>query len=105
MTNIDDFADWTATTWISGDNPNSLAIMSLGLAGETGEALEHIKKRLRDNKWDEDAFIKEMGDVVHYWAKILNHFGISPSYVLAMNQEKIKSRQQRNVLAGSGDNR
>lgn len=103
--NIVDYADWVETMWVSSDKSSSLAIAALGLAGETGEALEHIKKLLRDNKWDETAFKKEMGDVIYYWCKILNHFDIDPREVLAANVNKIEDRRARKVQQGSGDNR
>jgi len=103
--NIVDYAKWVETMWVSEKNSNSLPIASLGLAGETGEALEHIKKLLRDGKWDETAFKKEMGDVIYYWCKILNHFDITPTDVLSANVKKIEDRRARKVQQGSGDNR
>lgn len=103
--NLFEYAKWVETMWISSGKSSSLAIASLGLAGETGEALEHIKKLLRDDKWDEASFKKEMGDVIYYWCKILNHFDIDPREVLAMNVEKIEDRKARKVQQGSGDER
>ncbi len=108
--NISDYAKWVDKMWVSFDDTKrsddrSLTIASLGLAGETGESLEHIKKYFRDGKWDETAFKKEMGDGIYYWCKILNHFGIDPVEVLQMNVDKIEDRRARNVQKGSGDNR
>jgi NTP pyrophosphatase (non-canonical NTP hydrolase) len=107
---ITDYAKWVDKMWVSFDtekrsDDRSLAIASLGLAGETGESLEHIKKYFRDGVFDETAFKKEMGDGIYYWIKILNHFNIDPMEVLQMNVQKIEDRRARNVQHGSGDNR
>ena len=37
---------------------------ALGLTGEAGEVSEKIKKLFRDNKIDDDAVLKELGDVL-----------------------------------------
>jgi len=107
---IEDYAKWVDKMWVSFDDTKrsddrSLTIASLGLAGETGEALEHIKKHFRDGVFDETAFKKEMGDSIYYWIKILNNFNIDPMEVLQMNVDKIEDRRARKVQRGSGDNR
>lgn len=105
MKDIDNYANWTSSTWVSSGDPQEIAICALGLAGETGEAIEHIKKRLRDGTWNEEAFKKEMGDQIYYWARLLVILGISPSDVLQMNIDKLEDRMKRKQLQGSGDNR
>lgn len=109
MNDIDEYGQYTVKMWFSDDsdrNPlRSLAIMSMGLAGETGEVMEHIKKFVRDGTYDRDAFVKELGDVVFYWARLCQHFDIKPSEVLRMNIEKLDSRHLRGTMRGSGDNR
>lgn len=116
MVNINDYAQWTEDMWFSGDyipdgaptdfhELRNLFIMSAGLAGESGEVLEKIKKYVRDGALDRDALIKEMGDVAYYWARIAKFFNIEPSEVLETNQDKINSRHQRGTMRGSGDNR
>lgn len=79
--------------------------MALGLAGENGEVLEHIKKAIRDNHLDRDELKKELGDAVFYWARLCIFFGFEPSEVLSANKEKLESRRARGVLRGDGDNR
>lgn len=108
--NIDLFGKFTETMWFSGKpgeptKEHDLPIMSLGLAGETGEALEHVKKFIRDNYLDLEAFKKELGDVVYYWARICRYFGLACSDVLRANIVKLESRRERGVQHGSGDNR
>jgi NTP pyrophosphatase (non-canonical NTP hydrolase) len=106
--NIDQYARWTESFWFSGigrPDKESLAIMGLGLAGEAGETVEHIKKYIRDGNLDPIALKKELGDVIYYWARICKQFGFEPTDVLRTNYEKLVDRQKRGVRQGSGDNR
>lgn len=110
MKDIDQFGDFTVDMWVgpvnaTGQTDRDLAIMSLGLAGETGEVIEHIKKSIRDGSLNMEALKKELGDVVYYWARICKYFEFQPSEVLAANVEKLESRRARGVSRGSGDNR
>jgi NTP pyrophosphatase (non-canonical NTP hydrolase) len=82
----------------------------LGLAGETGEACEKIKKLFRDNGGvvdDEfkDLLVKELGDVLWYMARLADQFDIDFSFVASSNLFKLNSRMDRDKLHGDGDNR
>ena len=79
--------------------------MALGLAGETGEVMEILKKRVRDNFFDKEALKKELGDVIHYWCRICSAFELLPSDVIQTNIDKITDRKARGVMRGSGNNR
>lgn len=121
MTNIDDFGRFTEEHWSSmeNDDPIGLAIMSLGIGGETGEALtawfklilskdrlsERIKKVFRGDPENVSLLRKELGDVIFYWARICKFFGFEPSEIIAENIEKLKSRKDRGKIKGDGDNR
>lgn len=81
-----------------------------GLAGETGEVCDKIKKIFRDddgylNAESATAIAKELGDVMWYVVALCNDIGFSPEVVINMNVEKLNSRKERGVLTGSGDNR
>lgn len=83
---------------------------ALGLAGETGEVVEHIKKYARDNERvmtpeRRSALEKEMGDVLWYLANLASDVGLSLGGIAATNLAKIKDRKERGVLHGAGDNR
>jgi len=48
---------------------------------------------------------KELGDVLWYLAQISTELKIDFEDVAKNNLEKLKSRQERNCIQGSGDNR
>ena len=78
----------------------------LGLAGEVGEVCEKVKKHVRDGRiLDTEDLKKELGDVLWYLAATCSDLDITLDDVAVTNYNKLKSRQERNVLSGSGDNR
>lgn len=82
----------------------------LGLAGETGEVAEKVKKTIRDHNGCmdsdiKDALKKELGDVLWYVAMICYEVGLDFEDVAESNIRKLKDRQNRGALHGSGDNR
>ena len=78
---------------------------ALGLTGEAGEVSEKIKKLFRDNKIDDDAVLKELGDVLFYTVALSNIFGGSLVKIIELNMEKLNERVKNGTLQGSGDNR
>jgi NTP pyrophosphatase (non-canonical NTP hydrolase) len=89
---------------------NNFIYPTLGLAGESGEVAEKIKKVLRDDNnivssEKKEELKKELGDVLWYLTQISTELGLSMEEVAAFNIEKLQSRKQRNILGGSGDNR
>lgn len=78
----------------------------LGLAGEVGEICEKVKKHIRDGRvLDKEDLTKELGDVLWYLSALAGDLGIDLENVAKTNYEKLKSRMERNVISGSGDNR
>lgn len=82
----------------------------LGIAGESGEMVEKIKKLFRDKGGVIDnefrvAVIKEMGDVQWYMARLADQFDIDFEVIFRTNIKKLLSRQGRNKLHGDGDDR
>lgn len=89
---------------------NNFIYPALGLVGEAGEIAEKIKKVIRDDNYviteEKRAEItKELGDVLWYIANLSKELGISMEDVASTNLAKLKSRQERDMLHGSGDNR
>jgi NTP pyrophosphatase (non-canonical NTP hydrolase) len=78
---------------------------ALGLTGEAGEVSEKIKKLFRDKRIDDDAVLKELGDVLFYTVALSNIFGGSLIKIIELNMEKLNDRVKNGTLQGSGDNR
>ncbi len=78
---------------------------ALGLGNEAGEVQGKIKKWLRDNTFDKDAIAAEIGDVLWYIAALCRDLEIDMAEVAVKNLAKLKSRQERGTLQGSGDTR
>jgi NTP pyrophosphatase (non-canonical NTP hydrolase) len=83
---------------------------ALGLGGEAGEVLNHVKKIMRDHDGvitDELAAMlkKELGDVLWYVSSIASELNLSLEDIAQTNVDKLLSRKDRGVIGGSGDNR
>lgn len=89
----------------TGISEVDFAVVALGLAGETGEVVEHLKKYLRDGVINQDALTKELGDVLSYIVLLGRYFDITLEDVMEANHQKISSRIERGMMKGSGDNR
>lgn len=105
-----EYQDEARKTAIYPDLGNNFVYPTLGLVGEAGEVAEKIKKVIRDDNYqisDEKRaeITKELGDVLWYIANLSKELGVSMEDVANKNLEKLKSRQQRDELHGSGDNR
>ena len=49
--------------------------------------------------------VKEIGDVLWYCATLSRDLGYELDDVAQMNVDKLRSRMQRHIISGSGDNR
>jgi len=83
---------------------------ALGLAGEAGEVSDKVKKIIRDDNQiltddKAKAIAMEIGDVLWYCATLSNDLGFTLEDVAEMNYQKLKSRKERGVIGGNGDNR
>jgi NTP pyrophosphatase (non-canonical NTP hydrolase) len=87
----------------------AVAYDGLGL-GEAGEVQGKIKKIIRDNggvitEEHIEAIKGELSDILWYIASMCDTLGLKMEDVATYNIEKLKSRRDRGVLHGSGDNR
>lgn len=99
-----------ATRLSTGDDFKDLLHWVLGINGEAGEVAEKVKKIIRDKQGnitdaDKQELAKEIGDVLWYLAVFADQLDVSFDAIAEQNLEKLRSRQSRGVLGGSGDNR
>lgn len=103
------FDDYQYAATLTANYPETERIVypTLGLASESGEVAGKIKKYLRKDTsaLDHDEIAKELGDVLWYVAALASDLAIPLSKIAEMNIQKLKDRQQRGVIKGSGDNR
>ena len=103
-----------ATTALYPDRGDNLLYPALGLAGESGEAVDKIKKLWRNkgitggaklDDTDRAELVKEIGDVLWYVAALASELGVPLETVAERNIAKLADRKNRNVIHSEGDNR
>lgn len=110
MTTFSDYQRDSRATAVYPDAGANLLYPTLGLCGEAGEVAEKVKKMVRDDagvltEERRAALEKELGDVLWYAAQIATEAGLELDAIAEGNLAKLRSRQQRGVLTGSGDER
>ena len=77
-------------------NPALLNTVGIGLASESGEFSDLVKKILFHNKsfTDDvhDQLVKELGDVIFYWVNACRALGVDPNAVINKNVAKLSNR-------------
>lgn len=99
-------AVWNAAQLLMGP----VVYCSLGLAGETGEFVDKVKKSIRNDYGLYNPDIKkdlllELGDTLWYLSNLAVELDSSLQEVAEMNIKKLRDRQARNVIASEGDHR
>ena len=65
----------------------------MGLCGESGEAIDIVKKHLaQGHELDREALVKELGDIAWYLAETAYALGVPLEDVLQKNIDKLKKR-------------
>ena len=87
-----------------------LPYAAMGLAGETGELLNKIKKIYRDQEGIitdgvSQQLQAELGDTLWYVAEIATILGLNLSDIAQENIDTLRSRKERGKIGGSGDDR
>lgn len=89
----------------------ALEYLTLGLVGEAGELANKVKKIVRQDTQNipfED-LQDELGDVLWYMQELSSFIAPriedSLGYIAYRNIEKLKDRQKRGVIKGTGDKR
>lgn len=75
----------------------NMTYAALGLAGETGEAVDIIKKAIRDGRFlkknEINDLLLELGDILWYVSRLLSIHGLTLSDAFEANKEKLDSRK------------
>ena len=75
------------------DKKDVLINSVMGLCGESGEAIDIVKKWLmQGHELDKDHLIKELGDVAWYLAEAATALDVSLETVLQGNLDKLRQR-------------
>lgn len=100
-----DYVDFINSTWHT-IQPDEFGHAKDGLVSEVGEVAGLFQRAHRgDGPLDHRKLEKELGDVIYYWTKLCELYGLNPEDVIALNRAKISDRQKRGVLRGAGDDR
>lgn len=90
MTTLSEFQEF-----VSGRHKDrELWFLGLGFAGETGEAVDEIKKYYRGYGFKDRDLLLELGDSFHYFIAILQKLDLSLEDVMAANVEKLLDREK-----------
>lgn len=106
------FSDYQAAARATAIYPLQAAVTYplFGLCGEVGELANKYKKVIRDDggKLSDEKraqLLDELGDIVWYVAALVSDLGGSLEEVAFNNIQKLRSRHERGVIQGDGDNR
>ena len=78
----------------------------MGLCGESGEAIDIVKKWLaQGHELDKEKLAKELGDICWYLAETATALGLSLEDVMIANIEKLKKRYPEGFSAEKSINR
>ena len=91
-----------------GRGEGNFVYPALGLAGETGEICEKLKKAIRDeggriSEERKSLLAKELGDVLWYVATLATELGLDLGEIAEGNLAKLAARKQAGKIHGSGD--
>lgn len=107
---FDDYQAQARKTAVYPQHGHNPYYPALGLAGESGEFCNTLKKVMRDEAGvitDEKRakLASELGDVLWYLSACAEEIGVSLVEIACANVDKLHARQVRGTLHGSGENR
>ena len=109
MTDFATYQKQAMTTAVyPGRGEGNFVYPALGLAGETGEICEKLKKAIRDEGGVISAerkmlLGKELGDVLWYISTLATELGLDLDEIAAGNLAKLAARKEAGKIHGSGD--
>lgn len=110
---ITEYSKWTEIHWansrLAGIDAKlaSELVMVMGLGGETAEIVEEllIVQESREPEVLLQTLIKELGDAMYYWARIVPTFGMDPAELFTRDEPVFvfdAQRQALKLVAASG---
>ena len=94
---IKQYEGFVDSRWLkTSDRMRDLFHVSAGLAGETGEVLEMIKKSIipgREKPFTREALALELGDVMYYVTRLAAMHGVSLADIIEGNTMKLTMRK------------
>ncbi len=99
-----------ATATFAQSDFDTIVYLALGIAGESGEVVEKVKKVMRNDGGkisDEkkEAIKLELGDVLWYLSQMAQALDIPFEEVAQANIDKLADRRKRGVICSEGDSR
>ena len=91
---INEYQKLAMTTLNPALSPKDVLINGvMGLCGESGEAIDLVKKHLaQGHELDKEKLAKELGDIAWYLAETATAMGYSLEDILQMNIDKLRAR-------------
>ena len=91
---INEYQKLAMTTLNPALSPKDVLINGvMGLCGESGEAIDLVKKHLaQGHELDKEQLAKELGDIAWYLAETATAIGYPLEEILQMNIDKLKKR-------------
>lgn len=91
---INEYQKLAMTTLNPALSPKDVLINGvMGLCGESGEAIDLVKKHLaQGHELDKEQLAKELGDIAWYLAETATAIGYPLEEILQMNIDKLKAR-------------
>ena len=92
--NVNEYQKLALTTMNPEISKHDMLVNSMmGLCGESGEAIDLVKKHLfHGHELDREQLVKELGDIAWYLAEAAHALDMDLETVLRMNIDKLKAR-------------
>jgi NTP pyrophosphatase (non-canonical NTP hydrolase) len=102
------FRTWRPTPVQVTPEQEAILHAALGLCGEAGEIVEHIKKRIfmgREEFMRPEDMKKELGDAAYYVTALAGLFGFTLEEICEANNRKLAARWPNGFVDKTGGNR